>query len=45
LREFAAERLAAFKLPEDVRIVDELPLTSMQKVDRRALADHEARGR
>jgi acyl-CoA synthetase (AMP-forming)/AMP-acid ligase II len=42
LREFAADRLAAYKLPEDLRVVDELPLTPMQKVDRRALAEHEA---
>jgi acyl-CoA synthetase (AMP-forming)/AMP-acid ligase II len=45
LREFAADRLAPYKLPEGMRIVDELPLTPMQKVDRRALADHEATGR
>lgn len=37
LREFAASRLAAFKLPEDLHVVEELPLTSMEKVDRRAL--------
>jgi acyl-CoA synthetase (AMP-forming)/AMP-acid ligase II len=38
LRRFAADRLARFKLPEAVRQVDELPLTAMQKLDRRALA-------
>jgi len=42
LRTFGAERLASFKLPEACRTVDALPLTAMQKVDRRALADHEA---
>jgi acyl-CoA synthetase (AMP-forming)/AMP-acid ligase II len=38
LRAFAAERLAAYKLPEAMCLVDELPLTSMDKLDRRALA-------
>ncbi|HWW43973.1 MAG TPA: class I adenylate-forming enzyme family protein [Acidimicrobiia bacterium] len=38
LRAHGAERLARYKLPEDVRVVDALPLTSMDKVDRRALA-------
>jgi acyl-CoA synthetase (AMP-forming)/AMP-acid ligase II len=42
VRSFLADRLAAYKLPEAVRIVDELPLTPMQKVDRRALAEREA---
>jgi acyl-CoA synthetase (AMP-forming)/AMP-acid ligase II len=37
LREFAARRLARHKLPEDLRVVDRLPLTSGQKVDRSAL--------
>jgi acyl-CoA synthetase (AMP-forming)/AMP-acid ligase II len=37
LRAFAAPRLAAYKLPEELRVVDELPLTAMEKVDRRAL--------
>jgi acyl-CoA synthetase (AMP-forming)/AMP-acid ligase II len=37
LRSFAADRLAAYKLPEDLRLVDALPLTSMDKVDRKAL--------
>jgi acyl-CoA synthetase (AMP-forming)/AMP-acid ligase II len=43
LRTFARRRLSAHKLPEAVRIVDALPLTPMHKVDRRALAAHEAR--
>jgi acyl-CoA synthetase (AMP-forming)/AMP-acid ligase II len=38
LRRFAAERLAHHKLPEDLVVVDDLPLTAMQKVDRRRLA-------
>jgi acyl-CoA synthetase (AMP-forming)/AMP-acid ligase II len=42
LRVFAADRLAPYKLPEALRLVDALPLTAMQKVDRQALADHEA---
>jgi acyl-CoA synthetase (AMP-forming)/AMP-acid ligase II len=37
LRSFASNRLAAYKLPEELRVVDALPLTSMDKVDRRAL--------
>ncbi len=41
LRKFAAEKLAHYKLPEALRLVDALPLTAMQKVDRRALADDE----
>jgi acyl-CoA synthetase (AMP-forming)/AMP-acid ligase II len=42
LRAFAADRLAHYKLPEALRIVDALPLTGMDKVDRRALIDDEA---
>jgi acyl-CoA synthetase (AMP-forming)/AMP-acid ligase II len=42
VRGFLAERLAKYKLPEAVRIVDDLPLTPMQKIDRRSLRDHEA---
>jgi acyl-CoA synthetase (AMP-forming)/AMP-acid ligase II len=37
LRDFAVKRVASYKLPDDVRIVDELPLTAMDKIDRRAL--------
>jgi acyl-CoA synthetase (AMP-forming)/AMP-acid ligase II len=37
LRAFGGERLTSYKLPEAVELVDELPLTAMQKVDRRAL--------
>jgi acyl-CoA synthetase (AMP-forming)/AMP-acid ligase II len=39
LRAYARERLAPFKCPEGLRLVDALPLTAMDKVDRRALAD------
>ena len=42
LRRFLAPRLARYKLPEALRLVEELPLTPMQKVDRRALAAQEA---
>jgi acyl-CoA synthetase (AMP-forming)/AMP-acid ligase II len=38
LREFARARLAAYKLPEAMHVVDALPLTSMDKVDRKRLA-------
>ena len=37
LRAFAADRLAAYKRPEAVEVIDELPLTAMQKLDRAAL--------
>ncbi len=37
LRAFAARRLARHKIPEDLCVVDRLPLTSGQKVDRSAL--------
>ncbi len=38
LREFAGPELAAYKLPEAIVVVDALPLTAGEKVDRRALA-------
>ena len=44
LRTFARDRLSAHKLPEAVRVLDVLPLTAMQKLDRRALAEDEAAG-
>ena len=43
LRAFGAERLSAYKLPEAIRMVDAIPLTPMQKVDRATLAAEEAR--
>lgn len=39
LRAFGSESLAAHKLPERVVVVDALPLTPADKVDRRALSD------
>ncbi len=39
---FLDGRVAAYKRPEALRIVDALPLTPMQKIDRRALAQQEA---
>ena len=42
LRAFATGQLATWKLPEDLRVVEALPLTAMQKLDRRALAADEA---
>lgn len=38
LRRFAGDRLARYKLPDEVQVVDALPLTAMDKLDRRALA-------
>ena len=38
LRTFGAATLARHKLPEDLLVVDSLPLTPMEKLDRRALA-------
>jgi acyl-CoA synthetase (AMP-forming)/AMP-acid ligase II len=43
LRDFAAPHIAAYKLPEALHIVDALPLTAMEKVDRRALVDEVAK--
>jgi len=37
LRAFAGPDLARYKLPEDIRVVDDLPLTSMHKLDRALL--------
>jgi acyl-CoA synthetase (AMP-forming)/AMP-acid ligase II len=37
LRAFATGRLAGYKLPEELRLVDALPLTSLDKIDRRRL--------
>jgi acyl-CoA synthetase (AMP-forming)/AMP-acid ligase II len=39
LRDFAAPHLAPYKLPEALRVVESLPLTAMEKVDRRALRE------
>jgi acyl-CoA synthetase (AMP-forming)/AMP-acid ligase II len=45
LRGFLHDRLAAYKLPEALRLVDALPLTPVHKVDRRSLAQAEAEAR
>jgi len=37
LRAFAGTQVAAYKLPEDCVVRAELPLTPMEKIDRRAL--------
>jgi acyl-CoA synthetase (AMP-forming)/AMP-acid ligase II len=42
VRAYLDGRLAAYKVPEAIRLVDALPLTPGQKVDRRALAAAEA---
>jgi len=39
LREFAAPHIASYKLPEAIQVVDALPLTVGEKVDRRALVE------
>jgi acyl-CoA synthetase (AMP-forming)/AMP-acid ligase II len=39
LQDFARDRLARYKLPEAVVVVVALPLTAMEKLDRRALAE------
>ena len=39
LRHHAAGKLADYKLPDGLRLVDALPLTPMEKVDRTALRD------
>ncbi len=42
LRERARSRLADYKAPDRVVVVDDLPLTAMLKVDKRALAERAA---
>jgi acyl-CoA synthetase (AMP-forming)/AMP-acid ligase II len=37
LRTFAGTTVSSYKLPDDLRVVDALPLTAMDKLDRRAL--------
>jgi len=39
LRAFSREWLADYKAPDRVEIVDELPMTSMLKVDKRVLVE------
>ncbi len=38
LRRHLRDRIATYKFPEAIHLVDELPLTPMQKIDRRRLA-------
>ena len=45
ITEFARERLAAHKYPREVTIVDAVPLTSVGKLDRKALRRRAADGR
>jgi acyl-CoA synthetase (AMP-forming)/AMP-acid ligase II len=44
LTSHADGKLAVWKLPEDLLVVEALPLTAMQKVDRRALAEQVSTG-
>ncbi len=37
LRQFVASRIAAYKVPEQIHIIDRLPLNSTGKVDRKQL--------
>jgi acyl-CoA synthetase (AMP-forming)/AMP-acid ligase II len=39
LRAFAADSVAAYRLPEAIEVVDALPRTAGEKVDRKALAE------
>jgi acyl-CoA synthetase (AMP-forming)/AMP-acid ligase II len=39
LREFAGDRLAHHKLPEELRLIDVMPLNASHKIDRRVLVD------
>ncbi|MGP8058390.1 MAG: class I adenylate-forming enzyme family protein [Acidimicrobiales bacterium] len=43
LRRLCADRLADYKAPDAVVVLDDLPLTPMMKVDKRALGDRAAR--
>ena len=45
ITEFARSRLAANKYPREVNIVDAVPLTSVGKLDRKALRSQAADGR
>jgi non-ribosomal peptide synthetase component E (peptide arylation enzyme) len=38
LRDHGGERLAPYKLPEAIHLVEALPLTALDKVDRKRLA-------
>ena len=43
LRSYAAPHIASYKLPDAVHVVEALPLTAGEKVDRRALVDEIAK--
>ncbi len=45
LRSWCRDRLADYKAPDRVEVVDELPLTSMLKVDKRALVARTTEGK
>jgi acyl-CoA synthetase (AMP-forming)/AMP-acid ligase II len=45
VRKFLEDRVARWKLPEDLLVVAELPLNSTHKPDRRALTELVARRR
>jgi acyl-CoA synthetase (AMP-forming)/AMP-acid ligase II len=45
LRAWCRDRLADYKAPDRVEVVDELPLTSMLKVDKRALVARTTEGK
>jgi fatty-acyl-CoA synthase len=42
LRAFLAERLARYKLPREIIVLDALPLTAIGKLDKKLLASEEA---
>ena len=41
LRVFLAERLARYKLPRQIIVLDEMPLTAIGKLDKKLLASKE----
>ena len=43
LRDFGSVELASYKLPEDIRVIAQLPRNASDKVDRRALSEFERR--
>ncbi|MYI57148.1 MAG: acyl--CoA ligase [Acidimicrobiaceae bacterium] len=43
LRDFGSVDLASYKLPEAIRVIDQLPRNASDKVDRRALTEFERR--
>jgi acyl-CoA synthetase (AMP-forming)/AMP-acid ligase II len=42
LRAFVGERLARYKLPRSIVVVEALPLTAIGKIDKKLLASEEA---